>query len=263
MGNTKTKKTYEQNVPFNRFKKGKKFIIIMRHGERIDSVDKKSQILPKEDPELTQNGINQAINIGKKLRETFFKEIEISEMNIFSSPSARTLMTAIYSSISLNSKVSKNLCCITNLAEYGVDKGFKNNKKESPIYYFIDSDKEYKKLWDKFIIKPTKGTNFKFSKFDFESNLIGMENPDEMKIRFMKVMEGILTYSSTSSCNSVNFAVSHQLSICYMIEECFKEMNVDMNDYIKEQHCGYCSTYIFAFNEQEKLEFLGDLKPDI
>ena len=51
MGNTKTKKTYEQNVPFNRFKKGKKFIIIMRHGERIDSVDKKSQILPKEDPE--------------------------------------------------------------------------------------------------------------------------------------------------------------------------------------------------------------------
>ena len=263
MGNIKTNNTYKTKIPFDPLNKGKRFIIIMRHGERIDNIDKKSQILPKEDPELTENGINQAINIGKKLRETYLKEIEISEINIFSSPSARTLMTAIYSSISLNNKVLKNLCFITNLAEYGVTNGFKNNKKESPMYYFIDSDKEYKKLWDNFIIKPTKNNNFHFSRFDFQSNLIGMENPDEMKNRFMKVMEGILTYSSTSYCNSVNFAVSHQLSICYMIEECFKEMNVDMNDYIKEQHCGYCSTYIFAFNEQEKLEFLGDLKPDI
>ena len=262
MGNTKTNNTYKTKIPFDPLNQGKRFIIIMRHGERIDNIDKKSQILPKEDPELTENGINQAINIGKKLRETYLKEIEISEINIFSSPSARTLMTAIYSSISLNNKVLKNLCFITNLAEYGVTNGFKNNKKESPMYYFIDSDKEYKKLWDNFIIKPTKNNNFHFSRFDFQSNLIGMENPDEMKNRFMKVMESILTYSSTSYCNSVNFAVSHQLSICFMIEECFKEMNVDIKDYIKEEHCGYCSTYIFCFN-QGKLEFLGDLKPDM
>ena len=56
-----------------------------------------------------------------------------------SSPSTRTLMTGIHAVNSFNDKVLKNLCFIKNLAEYGIKGGFKNNKKESPIYYFIDN----------------------------------------------------------------------------------------------------------------------------
>lgn len=56
-----------------------------------------------------------------------------------SSPSTRTLMTGIYAVNSFNDKVLKNLCFIKNLAEYGIKGEFKNNKKESPIYYFIDN----------------------------------------------------------------------------------------------------------------------------
>jgi broad specificity phosphatase PhoE len=46
----------------------------MRHGERIDNIDIKKQILPKEDPELTQKVISQASSIGKKLKENYFKD---------------------------------------------------------------------------------------------------------------------------------------------------------------------------------------------
>ena len=249
-----------QNLkPYDPFNPGKRYIIIMRHGERIDNIDKKKQLLPKEDPELTKKGIDQASSIGKKLKENYFKDIEINEMNILSSPSTRTIMTAIYAANSLNEKVFKNLCFITNLAEIGVNGGFKNNKEESPIYYYINTDNQYKKLWEQFIIKPTKNNNYHFSRFDFASNLNHSENPKEIEDRFKKVMDSILTYSSTCRENTLNLAVTHQLSICVMVEHCFKIMGIEYNS--ESLHCSYCSTYCFVFNGN-KLEYLGDLKPD-
>ena len=46
----------------------------MRHGERIDNIDIKKQILPKEDQKKKKKGISQASSIGKKLKENYFKD---------------------------------------------------------------------------------------------------------------------------------------------------------------------------------------------
>ena len=41
-----------------------RYLIITRHGERIDSSSfRKNQVMPKEDPELSVEGMSQAINI--------------------------------------------------------------------------------------------------------------------------------------------------------------------------------------------------------
>ena len=54
-----------------------KSIIVMRHGERIDCVDSKSnnQLLAEYDPELTEKGIKQAKDIAIQLKKCLKKEI--------------------------------------------------------------------------------------------------------------------------------------------------------------------------------------------
>ena len=55
-----------------------KSLIIVRHGERIDCVDSKSnQLLSEYDPELTEKGINQAKDIGKQIKKCLKKEINL------------------------------------------------------------------------------------------------------------------------------------------------------------------------------------------
>ena len=69
---------------------------------------------------------------------------------------------------------------------------------------------EYKKLWEQFIIKPTKNTNYHFSRFYFASNLFLFENSIEIEERCKKVMDSPLTYSSSYRDNTINFIVTHQ-----------------------------------------------------
>lgn len=45
----------------------KKVIIVMKHGERIDLVDRKKQRLKEYDPELTALGKKQAKEIGQRV----------------------------------------------------------------------------------------------------------------------------------------------------------------------------------------------------
>jgi broad specificity phosphatase PhoE len=68
-----------------------KLFIVMRHGERADLVDSENQILHEYDPELTQNGVEQALTIGSQLRDICLNK----KILIVSSPFARTIMTSL------------------------------------------------------------------------------------------------------------------------------------------------------------------------
>ena len=70
----------------------KKVIIVMRHGERIDLVDRKKQRLKEYDPELTALGKKQAKEIGQRVLERCDK---FDYVNVYSSPFTRTLMTGL------------------------------------------------------------------------------------------------------------------------------------------------------------------------
>ena len=260
MGNNNHKEIISENKIKNiNESSNKKFIIIMRHGERNDYENIKDKIFPKDDPKLTKKGIEQALNIGKKLNETLFNKLKINEINIFSSPFTRTLMTGIYTCNSLNKNIIKNLYLIKNLSEYGIDINFQNNKNKSPISFFINEDNNYKKLWNEYIIKPTQNYNYNF--YNFNSSFLKIEDINKINDNFNNVMKGILNYSSKTKGNSINFVVSHHMTLCCLIEECFNIMGIDMSEFFDEFHIGFCSTYVFVL-VNEKLKYLRDLKPD-
>jgi len=78
-----------------------KIIILSRHGERTDFCTGNSLDLinPTDDPELTKRGKEQALNMGKLLKEYLYEEFDITlsyeNFQIVSSPFTRALQTTL------------------------------------------------------------------------------------------------------------------------------------------------------------------------
>ena len=256
--------------------KDNRYIAIMRHGERIDNTNfKKNQELPKYDPELTYEGMKQAINIGIQLNNFLRDEnIELNEINIFNSPSSRTLQTGILAAgaVDYSDEIEKNIRIITDLNETSVEGGFENNKEESPIYYYKDKDKNLNILYDKYITKLIKDRNYRYGTLDF-SSILGkemLEDGEKMKQRAQNVINNIKNFSQTSynqGENTLNIISTHQLNVSMIVEYLIDELNKEKNEQekieIKDQAFGYCCCYLFKFDENDEFSFIGLLKPDI
>lgn len=100
----------------------KKVIIVMRHGERIDLVDRKKQRLKEYDPELTVLGKKQAKEIGQRVYQRCDR---FDYINIFSSPFTRTLMTGLSFIENFEQCNNKTLNITKDLGEYLSINGFK------------------------------------------------------------------------------------------------------------------------------------------
>ena len=259
-------------------KRNNRYLAIMRHGERIDSTDfKKSQELPKNDPELTYEGMMQAINIGVQLRNIFRYNynLEINEINIFNSPSTRTLQTGILAAGAMDymDKVEKVIRIITDLNETSVKNGFENNKEESPIFYYKDKDKELNKLYNKYINSLIKERNYRYSTMDF-SSILGkeeLEDGETMKKRAETVITNIKGYIESTynnDNNTLSIVSTHQLNVSMIVEYLIKELNKERKENnleeikINDQGFGYCYCFIFKFDNENKFSYLGMLKPN-
>ena len=274
LGKLIPKKTENKNV-INK-NKDNRYIAIMRHGERIDNTNfKKNQELPKYDPELTYEGMKQAINVGIQLNNFLRDEnIELNEINIFNSPSSRTLQTGILAAgaVDYSDEIEKNIRIITDLNETSVEGGFENNKEESPIYYYKDKDKNLNILYDKYITKLIKDRNYRYGTLDF-SSILGkemLEDGEKMKQRAQNVINNIKNFSQTSynqGENTLNIISTHQLNVSMIVEYLIDELNKEKNEKekieIKDQAFGYCCCYLFKFDENDEFSFIGLLKPDI
>ena len=274
LGKLIPKKTENKNV-INK-NKDNRYIAIMRHGERIDNTNfKKNQELPKYDPELTYEGMKQAINVGIQLNNFLRDEnIELNEINIFNSPSSRTLQTGILAAgaVDYSDEIEKNIRIITDLNETSVEGGFENNKEESPIYYYKDKDKNLNILYDKYITKLIKDRNYRYGTLDF-SSILGkemLEDGEKMKQRAQNVINNIKNFSQTSynqGENTLNIISTHQLNVSMIVEYLIDELNKEKNEQekieIKDQAFGYCCCYLFKFDENDEFSFIGLLKPDI
>ena len=274
LGKLIPKKTENKNV-INK-NKDNRYIAIMRHGERIDNTNfKKNQELPKYDPELTYEGMKQAINVGIQLNNYLRDEnIELNEINIFNSPSSRTLQTGILAAgaVDYSDEIEKNIRIITDLNETSVEGGFENNKEESPIYYYKDKDKNLNILYDKYITKLIKDRNYRYGTLDF-SSILGkemLEDGEKMKQRAQNVINNIKNFSQTSynqGENTLNIISTHQLNVSMIVEYLIDELNKEKNEQekieIKDQAFGYCCCYLFKFDENDEFSFIGLLKPDI
>ena len=274
LGKLIPKKTENKNV-INK-NKDNRYIAIMRHGERIDNTNfKKNQELPKYDPELTYEGMKQAINVGIQLNNFLRDEnIELNEINIFNSPSSRTLQTGILAAgaVDYSDEIEKNIRIITDLNETSVEGGFENNKEESPIYYYKDKDKNLNILYDKYITKLIKDRNYRYGTLDF-SSILGkemLEDGEKMKQRAQNVINNIKNFSQTSynqGENTLNIISTHQFNVSMIVEYLIDELNKEKNEKekieIKDQAFGYCCCYLFKFDENDEFSFIGLLKPDI
>ena len=266
-----------KNINTNK-KINNRFIAIMRHGERIDSTNfKKNQESPKNDPELTYEGIKQALNIGIQLSNYLKEEkFEINEINIFNSPSLRTLQTGILAggAADYSDKIEKTIRIITDLNETSVEGGFENNKEESPIYYHKDKDKHLKSVYDKYITKLIKDRNYRYGRLDF-SSILGkksFEDGETMKKRAENVINNIREFSKTGynqGENTLNIISTHQLNVAMIVEYLIQELNKKLKEKglneikIVDQSFGYCHCYLFKYDENDEFSFVGLFKPDI
>ena len=153
-----------------------RYIILMRHGERQDCDEKPPLIKNLDDPELSSIGIKQALDIGYQLKLNLLG-INISEINIFTSPFTRTIQTSlnVANGFDINDKINKNIFIIKDLAEKGYKKGFENNLEKGPIYYGIKLNK-YKNLYNQLILPFYNNKKYIWNDFDFNSKLKGNEN---------------------------------------------------------------------------------------
>ena len=255
-----------------------RFIAIMRHGERIDNTKLKiNQESQKYDPELTFEGMKQAINTGIQLHNYFIEEkIEINEINVFNSPSLRTLQTGILAAgaADYSEKVEKTIRIITDLNETSVEGGFENNKEESPIYYYKDKDKNLKIIYDKFITNLIKDRKYRYGTLDF-SSILGkeaFEDGEIMKKRAENVITNINEFSRTSynqGENTLNIVSTHQLNVAMIVAFLIQELNKELKEkglneiHIIDQSFGYCHCYLFKFDENDEFSYVGLIKPDI
>ena len=221
-------------------KRNNRYLAIIRHGERIDSTGfKDNQELPKFDPELTYQGMIQAINIGNQLRNLFRYEynLEINELNIFTSPSTRTMQTGILTAgtVDYMEKIEKVIRVITDLNETSVKGGFENNKEESPIFYHRDKDKNLNILFNKYVNNLTKNRNYRFSDLDF-SSMLGKEYYEDlnvMKKRCENVITNIKNFEESTfekDNNTLNIVTTHQLNVSNMVEFLISELNKQRKD---------------------------------
>ena len=255
-----------------------RFIAIMRHGERIDNTKLKiNQESQKYDPELTFEGMKQAINAGIQLHNYFIEEkIEINEINIYNSPSLRTLQTGILAAgaVDYSDQIEKTIRIITDLNETSVEGGFENNKEESPIYYHKEKDKNLKTIYDKYITNLIKERKYRYGTLDF-SSILGkevLEDGEIMKKRAENVITNINEFSRTSyneGENTLNIISTHQLNVAMIVEFLIQELNKELKekglDEIKivDQSFGYCHCYLFKFDENDEFSYVGLIKPDI
>ena len=258
-------------------KENNRFIAVMRHGERIDNTDfSPKQELPEFDPELTYEGMKQAINIGIQLRNYFIKEnYDINAINIFNSPSTRCLQTGLISAgaVDYSDKIEKVIKIITDLNETSVKGGFENNKEESPIYYHKDKDKNLKKLYDKYITKLIKDRKYRYEIFDFDSILIGPpEELKDVKKRSDNVINNIKDFSKKNfnkGNNTLNIVSSHQLNISMIVGYLIKELNKEIKNkggkeiQMEKQSFGYNHCFLFKYDENDNFKFVGLFTPDV
>jgi len=259
-------------------KRNNRFLAIIRHGERIDSTSfREKQELPKYDPELTFEGMMQAMNIGVQLRYLFrYKyNMEINELNIYNSPSARTLQTGILAAGAFDymDKIEKVIRIITDLNETSVKGGFENNKEESPIFYYKDKDKNLNHLYNKYIDNLIKGRNYRYSKLDFSSMLgkESLESGEIMKKRAETVITNIKGFAEstfTKDNNTLNIVATHQLNVSMIVDYLISELNKQKKEEgveeikITDPTFGYCYCFLFKIDQNNNFSYLGLLKPN-
>ena len=239
-----------------------KSIIIMRHGERIDCVDSKlNQLLNEYDPELTEKGIKQAIDIGKQIKKSLKKEV--NTINLYSSPFTRTLMTGLNIAKKLNLK-NNNIFTVNGLFEFCSENNFKYFPLNSLL---INNKKEKNNLYQKFINNYLQnlGENNSIEIKSFKEKEIYPKYPeifDDAINRYRKIGEELYNEILKNDNNSLNIIVTHGYGVQIITEYFFSKTRNEKELLAKEDFfVDYCTSYCFNFINEKEIKFIGRIDP--
>lgn len=258
-----------------------RLIIIMRHGERTDLAGFTTEI-NEFDPELTENGKNQAFEAGRRLKE--FMEMKYNDekdtflnknIAIVSSPFTRTLQTAKYLKNGMDLNVP--LFIENGLSEF-ISKGwFKHSPIEFLCYYKLfnqDNNSNNKREEDKItnIIsnkntpkkKEIKILNKEYFLKEFMNEVIinqsvtklpeFPESTNKCISRFQCTFDELVSYYIKKKNIDIIILVTHLFGIQALCEK----MKIPVDYYDVE----YCSTFVFNYNEQTgNYKFLSFFHP--
>ena len=238
-----------------------KSIIVMRHGERIDCVDSKSnQILSEYDPELTEKGIKQAKDIAHQIKKSLKKEIKT--INLYSSPFTRTLMTGLNIVKSLNLK-NNNIFVVNDLFEYASEGNFKYLPLNSLL---INNKNEQNNLYQKFINCYLKNLDKSFEGiklFKGCKNLLKYpETFNEAIKRYQNTADDLYNEIIKNENNSLNIIVSHGYGVQAITEQLFGKTKNEKELLAKEDFfVEYCTSYCFNFINEKEVKYIGRIDP--
>ena len=242
-----------------------KSLIVMRHGERIDSsnLQNYAQILPKYDPELTENGINQAQDVAKQIKKSIKNNKDkISTLNIYCSPFTRTIMTGLNVALKLNLE-NNNLFIVNSLFEIAT----KNNFEFFPLNSLLINNKSDKKNeYEKFIDKTAeKIKNLKIIKYKEKFDNNDIKYPEEFKDaidRYKKIGEELFDEISKNGNNNINIIVTHGYGV-QVITEFFFGKTPNKDELLNNEIflVDYCTSYCFNFINNNQMKFIGRIEP--
>ena len=238
-----------------------KSIIVMRHGERIDCVDSKSnQLLSEYDPELTEKGIKQSKDIAKQLQKSLKKEI--NTLNIYISPFTRTLMTGLNIVKKLNLD-NNNIFIVNDLFEVCSENNFKYFPLSSLL---INSKIEKKDLYQKFInsyLSKLKDESEGMKIFNHKQSLLKYPEtfPDAIN-RYKNIADILYNEICNNSNNSLNIIVTHGYGVQLITETLFGKTKNEKELLKKEDFfVDYCTSYCFNFLDEKEIKFIGRIDP--
>jgi len=249
-------------------KNSTKIIIVMRHGERIDSIKNKKnknkdiiQKLKLYDPEITENGIFQSISVGNQILNRL--DMKISLINIFTSPFTRTIMTAINLCNEITKdKISiiKNIYIIKDLSELYSENYFKYDPTDSILFYNKEKNKN---LYEHFIGKQIYERSFFFKNFETKSLLKFPENLDDGNKRYEKIGNEILNYIKTKCLDqTINIIVTHGIGVEIITKNYLNLINdIKAKRESNNLFVYYCSSFCFNLINNNDLKYVGEILP--
>jgi broad specificity phosphatase PhoE len=234
----------------------KKFIIFTRHGERTDHVGLTPKLY-KFDPELTPRGVEQAKEIGAKLRQKLVIEmgIESDSIAIVSSPFGRTLQT----SKEIVKELKPNISEYTSSTTTREDKIYVNNLLSELIdaTFCGEMPKDFLSIHtDSLILKEElKHVNLHF--MNELDKLPTLENIKECQYRMNSLVKEMVDCFFLKENKDAIVLVSHGLPIDLL------NLNVQYPGPFGMQNICYCATFIHSYDSEKKeFEFVEKITPD-
>ena len=228
----------------------KKVIIVMRHGERIDLVDRKKQRLKEYDPELTALGKKQAKEIGQRVLERCDK---FDYVNVYSSPFTRTLMTGLAFIDNFNICDNKCIYISKDLSEFLSINGFKYDPL--PTLLINNTNKFIRESFLNF-----DDINVKyFTNKDSKDMIKYPEVFEDAVKRYTSIGEEIFERikNDNKKGNSLNVIITHGYGVQIITDLLLSKCKSHKNIVIFPE---YCSSYCFN-NINDTLNYVDEIVP--